>query len=231
MALAATETLVKELAEGLKKPGRWLPGHPVIGKIERGELTRGQIAGMMTQIYLQTIEVVRWLGYLYAKCPIKEVRREIFNNLMEEELGAFSGTDAHFYLAARVAVAAGADRKAMDSTKLLPATAALIRLGEKMFYEEPDWVAGFGTAFGFEYQSPMAFGALAKALKKSYNMSDDEVLFFQVHVSADEDHTGAIVRVLDKHATSEETREAIRQAAFTYAELYHGMLSTYEAFA
>ena len=87
------------------------------------------------------------------------------------------------------------------------------------------------AAFGFEYQSPMAFGALATALKKAYGMSDEEVLFFQVHVSADEDHTGAIVRVLDKHATSEETREAIRQAAFTYAELYHGMLSTYEAFA
>ena len=231
MALATTELFVKELEEGLKKPERWLPGHPVIGKIERGELTRSQIAGMMTQIYLQTVEVVRWLGYLYAKCPIKEVRREIFNNLMEEEVGAFSGTDAHFYLAARVAVAAGADRTAMDSAKLLPATAALIRLGEKMFYEDPDWVAAFGTAFGFEYQSPMAFGALATALKKAYKMSDDDVRFFSVHVSADEDHTGAIVRVLDKHATSEETRRAIRENAFRYAELYHGMLSTYEAFA
>jgi len=231
MVDSATKMLIKELEEGLRKPGRWLPDHPVIGKIDRGELTLGQIAGMMTQVYLQTVEVVRWLGYLYAKCPIMEVRREIFNNLMEEELGAFSGTDAHFHLAARVAVAAGADREAMDSAKLLPATAALIRLGEKMFYEESDWVAAFGTAFGFEYQSPMAFDALAKALKKSYKMSDDDVRFFSVHVTADEDHTGAIVRVLDKHARSEETRRAIRESAFHYAELYHGMLSTYEAFA
>jgi pyrroloquinoline quinone (PQQ) biosynthesis protein C len=231
MAQVTTEMFIKELEEGLRKPERWLPGHPVIGKIERGELTRGQIAGMMTQVYLQTVEVVRWLGYLYAKCPIMEVRREIFNNLLEEELGSFSGTDAHFHLAARVAVAAGADRKAMDSAKLLPATAALIRLGEKMFYEEPRWVVGFGTAFGFEYQSPMAFGALAKGLKKSYNMSDEDVAFFAVHITADEDHTGAIVRVLDKHATSEDIRRAIRESVFKYAEFYHGMLSTYEAFS
>ena len=57
-----TQTLVNELEDGLKKPGRWLPDHPVVGKIERGELTRTQIAGLMGQIYLQTAEVVRWLG-------------------------------------------------------------------------------------------------------------------------------------------------------------------------
>ena len=231
MAQPTTEMLVKELVQGLQKPGRWLPGHPVIEKIERGELTRNQIAGMMTQIYLQTVEVVRWLGYLYAKCPVMEVRREIFNNLMEEEVGAFSGTDAHFHLAARVAVAAGADRKAMDSQPLLPATAALIKLGDHMFYEERDWVAGFGTAFGFEYQSPMAFGAIAEGLKKSYNMSEDDARFFSVHVTADEDHTGSIVRVLDKYATTEDVRAKIKESAFTYAEYYHGMLSTYEAFS
>ena len=226
-----TGEFVKELAEGLKKPGRWLPEHPVIGKIERGELTRAQIAGMMSQIYLQTCEVVRWLGYLYAKCPILEVRREIFNNLAEEELGLFSRTEGHFHLAGRTAVAAGADPATLQTTPLHPATAALIRLGEQMFYEHPSWVVGFGTAFGFEYQSPMAYAALAEALKKSYGMSDRDVEFFSVHVTADEDHTGSIVRVLDKHATDEGTRREIKRAVFEYADRYFRMMSTYEAFA
>ena len=84
---------------------------------------------------------------------------------------------------------------------LHPDTAALIRLGEQMFYENPKWIVAFGTAFGFEYQSPMAFGALADALRKSYGMYDHDVTFFSVHVTADEDHTGSIVRVLDAHAT------------------------------
>lgn len=231
MPTTTISEFVKELEEGLKQPGRWLPEHPVIGKIERGELTRAQIAGMMNQIYLQTCEVVRWLGYLYAKCPIMEVRREIFNNLAEEELGLFSGTDGHFHLAGRVAVAAGADPKQLDAAPLLPATAAVIRLGEEMFYEHPKWVVAFGTAFGFEYQSPMAYGALARALKKSYQMSDHDVAFFEVHVTADEDHTGSIVRVIDKYATTEEDRQAIKRAAFEYAERYHKMMSTFEAFA
>jgi pyrroloquinoline quinone (PQQ) biosynthesis protein C len=227
----STRTFIEEIQEGLRVPGRWLPGHPVIEKLERKELSRAQIAGMMTQIYRQTCEVVRWFGYLYAKCPVMAVRREIFNNLMEEELGAFSGTEGHFHLAARVAVAAGADPRSLDRALLLPATADVIRLGEQTFYENPNWIVAFGTAFGFEYQSPMMFGALARALKTSYGMSDRDVEFFSVHVTADEDHTGAIVRVLDVYATSDEDRGAVRDAALSYAECYHRMLSTYEAFA
>jgi pyrroloquinoline-quinone synthase len=231
MTATAIATFVKELEEGLRQPGRWLPDHPVIGKIERGELTRGQIAGMMNQIYLQTCEVVRWLGYLYARCPVMAVRREIFNNLAEEELGLFSGTDGHFHLAGRVAVAAGIDPAKLDAAPLLPATAALIRLGEEMFQEHPNWVLGFAAAFGFEYQSPEAYGKLATALKRSYGMSDRDVEFFSVHVTADEDHTGAIVRVFDRYATDEVTRREIKRVACEYGERYFKMMSTYEAFA
>jgi pyrroloquinoline-quinone synthase len=229
--LKTTEAFVKELEEGLRRADRWLPGHPVIGKIERGELSRGQIAGMMNQIYLQTVEVVRWLGYLYAKCPVMAVRREVFNNLAEEELGLFSGTEGHFHLAGRVAVAAGADPAKLDDAPLQPAPAALIKLGDDMFYRNPNWIANFGTAFGFEYQSPMAFASLAKGLKKSYGMTDKDVEFFTVHITADEDHTGGIVRVLDKYATTEEARAEVRKAAFEYAEHYFKMMSTYEAYA
>jgi len=228
--LQSIDKLVQEMEAGLHKPGRWLPDHPVIGKLQRGELTRRQIAGMMGQIYVQTTEVVRWLGALYARCPIKEVRREIFNNLLEEELGHFSGTDAHFYLARRVGEAAGATRGEMESVKRLPATERIIKLGEHMFFEQEDWVAAFGTAFGFEYQSPMAFGAIAEALKKSYGMSDHDVEFFSVHVTADEDHTGAIVKVIEEYASAPDTHAKVKEAAWKYGDYYHDMMSTYESF-
>ncbi|OLB95125.1 MAG: hypothetical protein AUH30_16010 [Candidatus Rokubacteria bacterium 13_1_40CM_68_15] len=229
--MTSTQAFIEELEQDLRVRGRWLPGHPLIEKLERKELERRQIAGMMTQVYRQTCEVVRWLGYLYAKCPIMAVRREVFNNLMEEEIGAFSGTEGHFHLAARVAVAAGADARELDTVPLHPDTAALIRLGEQMFYEHPSWLVGFGTAFGFEYQSPMAYGAIAKALRQSYGMTEHEVAFFEVHVTADEDHTGSIVRVLDRYGSGDGDRQAFRDAALTYAAQYYRMLSTYEAFA
>src|SRR3989442_15937670 len=148
--MTSTQAFIEELEQDLRVPGRWLPGHPLIEKLERKELERRQIAGMMTQVYRQTCEVVRWLGYLYAKCPIMAVRREVFNNLMEEELGAFSGTEGHFHLAARVAVAAGADARTLDTVPLQPGTAGLIRLGQRVFYEDPRWLVRLRAALRFE---------------------------------------------------------------------------------
>ena len=227
----ATQALVTELEQGLKQPGRWLPDHPVIGKIERGELTRTQIAGLMGQVYLQTAEVVRWLGALYAKCPVMHVRREIFNNLVEEELGLFSNSEGHFLLAARVAVAAGANRAELDKAQRLPGTDEMIRFGERAFFHDPRWVVGFGTAFGFEAQAPQAFAALAQGMKKSYGMSSHDVAFFEVHITADEDHTASIVRVLDEYASGADDLRAIKDSAWQNAEHYYRMLNVYESFA
>ena len=36
--LQSIDKLVQEMEAGLHKPGRWLPEHPVIGKLQRGEL-------------------------------------------------------------------------------------------------------------------------------------------------------------------------------------------------
>ena len=226
----STEEFVRSLEEDLRVQGRWLADHPLVSGLERGSLSRGQIAGLMGQIYRQTIEVVRWLGACYAYCPDMAVRRDLFNNLVEEELGGFSNTEAHFHLAARCAVAAGAKRDELDSVELRPATEAIISYGDNLFYDRSNWIVPFGAFFGFEYQSPGAYGKIAEALKSSYGMSTDDAMFFEVHVTADEDHSDSIIRVLDKYIKTEEDREMIRRHSNQYAELYYKMLSTYEAY-
>ena len=37
----STEEFVKSLEVDLRVPGRWLADHPLVGRLERGELTRG----------------------------------------------------------------------------------------------------------------------------------------------------------------------------------------------
>ena len=230
MELESVADFVAGLEADIQKPGRNLSAHPLIEKLNNKELSLGQIAGLMGQIYRQTCEVVRWLGAVYAKCEDMQVRREIFNNLVEEELGGFSNTDAHFHLAAKVAVAAGADRDKLDHIELEPRTRAIIDYGDELCYRDPSWIKPFGAFFGFEYQSPKAYRLIAEALQKSYGMSDDDVLFFSVHVTADEDHGDSIVRVFERYADTAEIRKQLRDCSKTYAELYYGMLSTYEAY-
>lgn len=159
-----------------------------------------------------------------------KARCEIFNNMVEEELGGFSHTDAHFHLAARVSFAAGANREALDRVVLPPKTKAIIDYGDELCYRDPAWIKPFGAFFGFEYQSPKAYDLIAKALKKSYGMNDCEVSFFAIHVSADEDHGSSIVRVFDQYDRDAKTRAVLRECSNKYAELYYGMRSTYESF-
>ena len=90
MAVLEGVRFIEEIEAGLKAPGRNLAEHPLIEKINRRELTRNQLKGMMVQVTLQTRDIVRWLGTLYGDCPYKDVRRKVFLNLLEEELGAVS---------------------------------------------------------------------------------------------------------------------------------------------
>lgn len=230
MALLDFDTYIKQIERRLQEPDRALASNPVIEKIRQRELSRTQLAGWANQIYIQTREIVRWLGALYANCPIPKFRREIFLNLYEEEMGGTTKTDAHPELMARVGLAFGLKREEMDTARVLPATAQVIRLGE-LYLAHRHWVVGMGCAMGFEYQSPVAFKFIADGLRKSYGLTDDEVLFFDVHVTADEDHSGSILRALHEHATTEELQQEAMEAAWTYAGAYYQMLSTYEAFA
>jgi pyrroloquinoline-quinone synthase len=230
MAVLEGVRFIEEIEAGLKAPGRNLAEHPLIEKINRRELTRNQLKGVMVQVTLQTTEIVRWLGTLYGDCPYADVRRKIFLNLYEEELGAFSNSKAHFDLSADCARALGATDEELATARPLPNTHRLILFGEISLRSRP-WVVGFGAAMGFEYQSPLAFKRIAEGLRANYGLDDDGVRFFDVHVTADEDHGEAIVETLIQHATTEDLQRAVRDAAWNYAEYYHGMLSTYESFA
>jgi pyrroloquinoline quinone (PQQ) biosynthesis protein C len=229
MAVLEGVRFIKEIEEGLKAPHRNLAEHPLIEKINRRALTRSQLKGLMVQLTLQTTDIVRWLGSLYATCPYPEVRRKVFLNLLEEELGAFSNSKAHFELCADCARALGATDEELATARPLPGTYRMILHGEVHLRNRP-WVVGFGSAMGFEYQSPVAFKRIAAGLREHYGLDDDGVRFFDVHVTADEDHSEGIVETLIQYATTEELQRGARDAAWACAEAYHGMLSTYEAF-
>ena len=80
--------LIEELDEILSRPDQNRLDHPVIQEMEKGELSREQIAGWIYQI-------TRWanpsnilMGAMYAKCPDDDLRGMILDNLSEEETGS-----------------------------------------------------------------------------------------------------------------------------------------------
>ena len=228
--LATPNTLMQEIEEGLRQPGRNLKAHPVLEKLRRGELSPAQVHGLLTQMYVHVREVTRWIAASFASCPYPEIRAMIFENLLEEQIGYYSKTTGHAELLAQTAMAAGVTRETLDAARPLPNTAALIDWCELMATRR-HWLIGLeGLGIALETQAPETFGAIGRGLMEGYGLTEEGARFFLLHISVDEDHGDVNWRILQEHATSEALRQELKEAIFMTAERWWGLLDTYQAF-
>jgi pyrroloquinoline quinone (PQQ) biosynthesis protein C len=228
--LATPETLQREIEDGLRQPGRNLTEHPVLEMLDRGELTRAQVQGLLTQMYVHVREVTRWIAASFAACPYPAIREMIFENLLEEQIGYYSKTKAHAELLKECAMAAGVSGEALDRAQPLSETAALIDYCE-LTATQRHWLIGLeGLGIALETQAPIFFGRIGRALIKSYGMDEQGANFFLLHVSVDEDHGDVNWQILQEHATSEALQRELKEAIFRTAERWWGLLDTWRHF-
>ncbi len=228
--LATPETLQQEIEDGLRRPGRNLTEHPVLAMLDRGELTRAQVQGLLTQMYVHVREVTRWIAASFAACPYPAIRDMIFENLLEEQIGYYSKTKAHAELLRDCVLAAGVSAEALAQAQPLSETAALIDYCE-LTATQRHWLIGLeGLGIALETQAPIFFGKIGRALIKSYGMDEEGAKFFLLHVSVDEDHGDVNWQILQEHATSEALQQDLKEAIFRTAERWWGLLDTWQHF-
>ncbi len=87
-------------------------------------------------VYIRDFAV--FLGRAYVKCPIPEVRRELAENLYEEETGRLSRGRPHAELFLEIPRGLGMDLRRFEHVVLLPAAAAYRRLLDELTSDE-DW--------------------------------------------------------------------------------------------
>jgi pyrroloquinoline quinone (PQQ) biosynthesis protein C len=71
--------------------------HPLIGMIERGELTNEQLLRFSVQFYQLFAKIFpKPIAALYARCPDDaEIEKHLLENLIEESTGQVSGSKSH----------------------------------------------------------------------------------------------------------------------------------------
>src|SRR5438093_12286701 len=91
----ASKAFVQELSEIVAR--RHSKDHPVVGMIERGELTREQLLGFAVQFYQLFPKVFpKPIAILYGRCPDDaEIEKHLLENLLEEGTGQVSGSASH----------------------------------------------------------------------------------------------------------------------------------------
>lgn len=183
--------------------------HPTIDKIERGELTMPQLRRWATQLFIgNKAHNANILGLIYAKCDDFGARKAIVENLNEEELGRQSGVlRSHLELYLEFGEALGIPAQQMLHARMSPDATAMVHWMYWLAASKPWYTTLAGISLGSELHNPDAYGRVIDGLKKNYQLSDDAVRFFSVHIEVDREHgdssAGSIFRAIPESAAAE----------------------------
>src|SRR5439155_24306471 len=169
MAVAA-RAFVQELSELVAK--RHSKDHPLIGMIERGELSREQLLGFAVQFYQLFPKVFpKPIAALYARCPDDaDIEKHLLENLLEEGTGQVSGSASHRDLYIQSGIAIGLSRLLLDSAEPLPETSALLNQREVLFSERP-WVEGMAAqGYALEGTAAERMQRIVRGLRQHYQI-------------------------------------------------------------
>ncbi len=218
----------QEIHDTLLKRGRVPVNHPFVRGLLDGKVAVPNLKRFVIEMHRRVENAIPLFGIVYANCPDPAGRRMIFDNLMEEERGIFSGTDGHLVLLRRYCDALGithADWERVSDGLSLEAK-AMMWFERVLAYTRPWYVWFAALGIGVESKIPSYFGAIAEASRRHYGVTRDEDLtFWTVHISVDEQHGDVAEQLVSRHLETEVQRAEVRQAIFDLSDLMYEQLT------
>jgi pyrroloquinoline-quinone synthase len=191
----------EEMIDAIK--GKHSQRHPFTERWVSGELTRANLGYWAAQHYHYVGKFSRWLGAVLAECEYEEVRDFLLENMWEEEMGT-----RHTEMLIKFAESCGTTREQVLNADVLPTTLALTT----WCYQKskgPFLLAAAGLLVGLESQVPEIYKRNTPPLREKYGFTADEVEFFTVHITADEDHAERGFQILERYTKTEADRLAV----------------------
>lgn len=188
--------------------------HPLIGMIERGELTRSQLLGFAVQFYQLFPKVFpKPISALYARCPDDpEIEKHLLENLMEEGTGQVSGSASHRDLYIQFGEALGLSRQVLDEAEPLPETAALVNWRDVLFFQRP-WVEAMAAqGYALEGTAAERMKRIVRGLQEHYRIPSEGMRYWMVHIEVEDEHGAIGPLAVERYARTDEQQAAVRQA-------------------
>ena len=188
--------------------------HPWSEAWVAGRLDRRLLAEWTKQHFHFVSHFSEWLATVFGNCPVDEVRHFLAENIFEEEgfqAGAGFPAVRHTDLLLDFGEHCGMSRKeivdAQLNGELLAETLGLqswcYRQAQRPFAE-----ALAGLLVGLESQVPQVYARTTPPLLEKYGFTEEEVVFFRLHIVADQEHGELGYKILEKHATTPEVQES-----------------------
>lgn len=169
-------------------------------------------------VYVRDFPVL--VGRAYVQCPLPVVRRELIENMYEEETGALVAGEPHPALFLKYPAALGMDLARFESVELLPG-ARLYRDALDRATSSRGWALAAAVTTLFLEGTPYERGELDPSapkrpqppleqhpLVRHYGCSVEALALVKAHRQVEGDHRQAAWRVVLDHTTPED-REAV----------------------
>jgi pyrroloquinoline-quinone synthase len=186
--------------------------HPFYRAWMAGELSQETLQDYAQQYFFHVDRFPRYLSAIHSHCEETGARREILENLNDEE--GLPGRDSHPELWLQFVESLGVDRAEAQKGRFREAiqkvSATFFHYARKSFHE------GLGALYAYESQVPEIAHSKIEGLKAHYALTDPKgYRFFEVHKEADVEHRKVILKMIDALPAKEraEATVAARAAA------------------
>lgn len=186
------EYIDREVAE------RHLLKHPFYLAWTRGELSKEALSDYAGQYYHHVAAFPTYLSTVHAKCDDQPTRRELLDNLIDEE----AGSPNHPALWLQFAEGLGLTAADVQSAEKCAETENLI--GTFRSVCAGSTAEGLSALYAYESQIPAICESKIDGLKKHYGFNDPKhYQYFSVHIEADLEHAEAERKMLRQHVTDQ----------------------------
>ncbi|MFB9962339.1 TenA family transcriptional regulator [Sinosporangium siamense] len=183
-----------------------------------GRLKREHFARWAENHYHYVGPFADYLSYVYANTPDQYTGAKDFTlqNMYEEELADIRHTD----LLIRFAEACGTTRERVeDPSNMNPITRGLQSWCYAVAMREHFVVATAALVVGLESQVPAIYRKQIVPLREVYGFTEDEIEFFDLHITSDEVHGERGYQIVLDHATTPELQQRSLQMCRYGAEM------------
>jgi len=203
------ERFVADLEADIDEHGLSLTDGEFLLAVEASAVTREQIGEWAKAFYATTRNGRLMIGNFYANSPDDpELRRELAENLYEEETGRLSGVDrCHMDVFADFLAAFDIT---LDEARRLPSPLGDLPVGGRTIAPDDFYIEL--AAYGLSVEAPNArfCKRILPALKTNYRFTDDQLTWFSMHALLDADHGDEFLKYIAAAAEYPDGLERVR---------------------
>ena len=169
--------------------------HPFYLAWTRGELSREALADYARQYYHHVAAFPTYLSAVHTHCEDQSARKQLLNNLIDEEAGSPNHPELWLQFAKGLGVSYADARESGER----PETKNLIDIFRSVCGQQST-ADGLAALYAYESQIPAICESKIDGLKKYYGITDPKHYeYFSAHIEADREHSAAEREMLNRY--------------------------------